>query len=95
MTRYQLKTLNSVYQIEENEDGSGTWHRVETTPNSGEIRSTSAEFSSHSPIVFGQSATFVGRPFDETKDPNQYRRFLITSPVIQIIPEDGTEVIDG
>ncbi len=89
----QLKTQSgSVYQLDYDEEGhGGTWSRLEHSPDSTAVRSSTGRFLDHYPLRVGSHAIIVCPPFAEGRG----NREIITSPIIQIIQGDGIEVLDG
>jgi hypothetical protein len=81
--RIRFKTeTGSLYEVD---DDKKTWSRLTTTEESGPVRTKTGRFLDRTPILLGQSTTFVCPPFVEGTD----GRIIQTSRVV------GLELVDS
>lgn len=78
----------SIYELEENSDGSGVWCRLEASPKSNHLKYSANAYVGHSPIAVGYNLNFYGNP---TVD-HPTGELVTTSRVIKI-KKDGMEDI--
>ena len=91
MKKIQFRTQSgSIYEVEDKEDGTGTWRRLIKGEGSIFVRTDEGPFNWRTPIAIGYSMIFHGPPLIE----GALLREITTTPVVEVVPGEGIEVID-